>query len=41
MSKPQLAESLYAEVIGKMEKQGEMKHSLVLAKNLYGRLLMR
>ena len=36
-----IADSLYRQAIEKMEKENDKCYSLVMAKNLYGRLLMR
>lgn len=35
------AESLYSEVIQKLERDGQLNYNLVMTKNLLGRLLMR
>ena len=40
-SKPKEAESLFLEAISKMEKDKNLCYSLLMAKNMYGRFLMR
>ena len=41
LNKVSLAEALYTEAITKLESNSEMTYTLVLAKNLLGRLLLR